>query len=457
MKVAITGASGFIGRNLIQKFANSNHEIIALARSPIEDLPANATWKYCELYSLKSTLDALAGVDAIFYLVHSMLPSSQLFQGDFHDTDLLIADNISHSCQENKIKHIIYLGGLVPEGFISKHLQSRKEVEGVLQATGIPLTVFRAGMVVGPGGSSFEILNSLVQRLPAMILPSWTRCNTQAVALDDVLSIFESCLSDKRYLNQTIDLVNGEKLTYKAMMSDMAKALGVNRLMIPVPLNSTGFSKLWVTIFGNSNYSLVAPLIDSLLCELPQDEPIPLIKNHIKYKSFYAMVKGVIEKEGKRILPRPRRKIIYQKSVRSIQRLPACSNKNSEWIAREYMRWLPIKFRSLIRVKIDSENDLVSFQIGGTNITILLLKYISGNFEDDRQKFHIVGGLLSKRSDTGWLEFRQVENKKYSLSAIHEFVPSLPWFIYVCTQAPMHYLVMNSFGRHLEKMNASGG
>jgi hypothetical protein len=86
---------------------------------------------------------------------------------------------------------------------------------------------------------------------------------------------------------------------------------------------------------------------------------------------------------------------------------------------------------------------------------ILLLQYIHGNFEEDRQKFHIIGGLLTRTSDTGWLEFRQVQNKKYSLTAIHEFVPSLPWYIYVITQAPMHYLVMNAFGRHIAEVNGN--
>ncbi len=450
MKIAITGASGFVGWNLIQALSNSNHQIVALSRSRIEDLPKNAVWKSCELYSSTSTLDAFFDVDVVFYLVHSMMPSSQLFQGDFHDTDLLIADNIARACQKNGVKQIIYLGGLVPSGFISKHLSSRLEVEGVLQATKIPVTVFRAGMVVGPGGSSFEILNSLVQRLPMMILPNWTNCQTQAVALSDVLSVFLECIQNSEYKNKTIDLVNGEKLSYRKMMSDMGKALGVHRWMIPVPLNSTGFSKLWVTIFGNSNYSLVSPLIDSLLCDLPQDPPIDLIAKHIKFKSFFEMATSVLYKEGKRIAPRPKRKINHRKSVRSIQRLPSCPTRNCDWIAKEFMRWLPMKFRSFIVVNVDTETGIVSFKIALTKVTILKLQYIQGMFEDDRQKFHIVGGLLTKTVDTGWLEFRQVENKKYSLTAIHEFVPFLPWWLYIITQAPIHKLVMNAFGRYLK-------
>ncbi len=129
MKIAITGASGFVGQNLIQRLSLTKHKIIALSRLPISNLPKNAEWKQCELFSTTSTMNALKDADVVFYLVHSMMPSSRLFQGDFHDTDLLIADNIARSCIQNKVQQIVYLGGIVPQGFISKHLQSRQEVE----------------------------------------------------------------------------------------------------------------------------------------------------------------------------------------------------------------------------------------------------------------------------------------------------------------------------------------
>jgi uncharacterized protein YbjT (DUF2867 family) len=454
MKIAITGASGFVGQNLINSLSSTKHKIIALSRSPIENLPANAEWRHCELFSTTSTIEALKDADIVFYLVHSMMPSSRLFQGEFRDTDLLIADNLSRSCLQNKIKQIIYLGGIVPEGFISKHLQSRQEVEGVLQATKIPVTVFRTGMIVGQGGSSFEILKSLVKRLPAMILPSWTQSTTQAIYIDDVIAILKESILHKSFLNKTIDIVNGEKLTYKDLMSIMASNLGVKRLMIPVPINSTGFSKFWVTIFGNSHYALVSPLIDSLVCDLPQGEPDKLIEKFVQFKSFASMIQKVLQLEDNIIHKRPKRKINHRKSVRSIQRLPSVPSRNSEWIAREYMNWLPKVFRSLILVEVEPNKDLVAFRIFFLKSPILLLQYIHGNFEEDRQKFHIIGGLLTRTTDTGWLEFRQVQNKKYSLSAIHEFVPSLPWYIYVLTQAPMHYLVMNAFGRHIANVNA---
>jgi uncharacterized protein YbjT (DUF2867 family) len=137
--------------------------VVGLARNPpaakvAEDgTAANGatTWRACDLFSSTSTHAAMEGIDIAIYLVHSMMPSSRLFQGNFHDTDLLLADNFAKACARDGVKHIIYLGGLVPDsGFVSQHLQSRLEVEGVLHASGIPVTVLRAGMVVGGVGRS---------------------------------------------------------------------------------------------------------------------------------------------------------------------------------------------------------------------------------------------------------------------------------------------------------------
>ncbi|MCC5816441.1 MAG: NAD(P)H-binding protein [Leptospira sp.] len=451
MKIAITGASGFVGQKLLEKLSDTKHSLIALSRSPIKNLPNNAEWRPCELFSSQSTMEALKGADVVFYLVHSMLPSSRLFQGEFRDTDLLIADNLSRSCKENKVKQIIYLGGVVPEGRISEHLESRMEVEGVLQATGIPVTVFRSGMIVGGGGSSFEILKSLVVNLPVMILPKWTKSQTQAIHIEDVSSVLVDSINNKPYLNKTFDLVNGEKLTYQGLMELTAKGFKLKRYFIPVAIKSAGFSKLWVTFFGKSHYNLVSPLIDSLLCDLPHKEPNPIFSKLIRFKSYLSMVEDNFNLEGLKVQSRPKRKVIHKKSVRSIQRLTKLEHKNSDWIAKEYMTWLTKKFRSLIRVVIQEETGFVEFRFFLIPKPILILQYIAGDFDEDRQKFHIVGGLLSKTKDTGWLEFRQVQNKKYTLTAIHEFVPSLPWYIYVNTQAIVHKKVMESFGRHLNK------
>jgi hypothetical protein len=149
--------------------------------------------------------------------------------------------------------------------------------------------------------------------------------------------------------------------------------------------------------------------------------------------------------------PRLRRQF---RTVRSIQRLPSLPARNCRWIAMEYMRWLPGAFIRLIDVRVDEGSGRIEFRIRGLPWSLLVLKLVpepaeGGEFGGDRMKFHIVGGVLTRTTDTGWLEFRQVEKRRYTLASIHEFVPRLPWFIYLLTQAPLHAWTMRRFGDHL--------
>ncbi len=454
-RVAVAGASGFVGSSLVAKLVAAGHSVFALSRSRPATLPDGATWRETDLFSAHSTIAALGGADVAIYLVHSMLPSTTLFQGDFHDTDLLLADNFARACRASGVRRIIYLGGLVPEGHISRHLDSRREVEDVLRATGIPVTVLRAGMIVGPGGSSFEILRGLVRRLPLMVLPAWTARRSQAIFIDDVVEVLSAAVHAPEFEGQTLDLVNGESLRYEQLLRQMAEVLGLRRLMLPVPINSTGFSKLWVSLFGRTSYSLVSPLIDSLLCDLPASKPVAAVGSRIRFTTFKIMTEETLRRGAPAsgmptgsVSVRPRKKRNLR-TVRSIQRLPSVPNHDCHWISTEYMNWLPVGLASLVRVDSDARTGRVEFRLRGVPWALLVLQYVQGEFDEDRKKFHIVGGLLSKTRDTGWLEFRQVENRRYTLAAIHEFVPSLPWPIYLLTQAPLHEWVMKRFGEHL--------
>lgn len=456
MKIAVTGASGFVGARLIEALGTGHHEVIALSRNRIRDLPPSAHWKAADLFSAQSTADALSGAEIAVYLVHSMMPSTRLFQGDFHDTDLLLADNFGRGCRENGIQRIIYLGGLIPTGHVSSHLESRREVGDVLRATGIPVTELRAGMIVGPGGSSFEILRSLVERLPMMILPEWTQRNTQAVFIDDMVRVLTAAVLDPAYSGRALDIVNGESLTYETLLRQMASTLGLHRLMLPVPIRSTAFSKRWVTWFGGADYELVSPLIDSLLCDLPAASPDPLFRHLIQFDTFSRMATETLSRPARPTTPKLERIRDQRRkganSVRSIQRLPSLPEKDCSWISMEYMNWLPVLFKTWIRVESDSKTGVVRFVTAPFSVPLLELQYVETRGDEHRKKFHIIGGILSRTSDTGWLEFRQIQHRRYTLAAIHEFVPSLPWFLYRVTQALLHRWVMYRFGVHLQRV-----
>jgi hypothetical protein len=310
-------------------------------------------------------------------------------------------------------------------------------------------------MVVGPGGSSFEILRALVMRLPWMILPKWTRSAGQAVFLDDVLSVLQASLTDPAFRGRTFDLVNGESLSYEDLLRQTAAALGKERLMVPVPIASTGFSKRWIQLFSNASYELVSPLVDSLQCDLPKLQPTPEIARHIRYPTFASMVAETLRrtKVGPTTasIKAPR---AHRTTVRSIQRLPSLPDHDSSFISNEYIRWLPQFFRAIIRVERVTGTPRILFRLAFVSAPLLVLELIDQGEDRTRNKFHIVGGLLTKTTNTGWLEFRQLAHRRYTLAAIHEFVPALPWLIYIFTQAPVHARVMRSFGRHLSRLNA---
>lgn len=448
LTVAIAGASGFVGSQLIPTLT-PEHRVVGLVRNP-RGADGGVEWRACDLFSSTSTHAALVGVDIAVYLVHSMMPSSRLFQGSFCDTDLLLADNFAKACAHAGVKHIVYLGGLAPDnGFVSKHLESRLEVEGVLQSSGIPVTCLRAGMVVGPGGSSFEILRTLVQRLPWMVLPKWTRSRGQAVFIDDVVRVLKASIEDPALRGRTFDLVNGESLTYESLLRQTAQALGKKRLMVSVPIASTGFSKRWVQLFSGASHELISPLIDSLQCDLPQFDPVPEIARLIRHHTFASMLEETLRRTVTRTAPPAPRPGEPRNTVRSIQRLPSMPARDARFISNEYMRWLPRFFRAVVRVKSALDTPLITFSLAFLDRPLLVLELIDQGSDHARNKFHIVGGILSKTTTTGWLEFRQVARRRYTIAAIHGFVPALPWILYIASQAPVHALVMKAFGRHL--------
>ena len=453
LRITIAGASGFVGRRLLTA-APSVWQINALGRGPVRQSKENLNWRQADLFSLQSAVEALADTDVAIYLVHSMLPSTRLFQGNFADADLMIADNFANACVRNGVKQIIYLGGLMPTENASKHLSSRQEVEDVFKASGIPYTILRAGMVAGRGGSSFEILYHLVMNLPGMVLPQWTQVKTQVIYIDDLIRVFIAASMNPEYFNRTLNVVNGERLNYEDLIRTVAHAVGKKPLLFRVPIHSVNFSKLWVSIFGKTNYELAAPLIDSMLCELPQDPPIELISRWIRYRSFSGMLADILklpphQQEGRKT------RLVHPNSVRSIQRLPSLPSLNCDEIARKYEGWLPKAMLGLIRVSSNADNGAVTFRLMGLSRPLLVLKPITGGSNSRRSKFHIVGGLLSKRSDCGWLEFRQIADGKFTLVSINEFVPTLPWYIYRFTQAIVHKWTMTAFADHLAALRES--
>ena len=405
-------------------------------------------WKACDLFSLKSLESALPKkIDMALYLVHSMGPTAQLDQGSFADYDLILADNFARAIKNHNIKQLIYLGGLIPEASkLSLHLQSRLEVEEAFAQYALPTTVFRAALILGEAGSSFQILLKLVKRLPVMICPEWTQSLTTPVDLNTVLTAIAAAALESQHFNKMYDLAGCEPLTYMQMMQETARKIGKRRVFLSVPFFTPTLSRLWVSLITNSPKTLVYPLVESL------EHPMVARSTHLfstewsKRTYFDLLENASLKTKSLRPLFQFR---AQRKTVRSVQRLPLPIEKDAEWIKDQYIRWLPRFLSPLIKVSMCGE--IVKFSLFMKRPVLLELKLNRERSNSDRQLLYIIKGYLVADNNRGRLEFRVVLNRRFVLAAIHDYKPALPWFIYKYSQAVLHLLVMRAFARHLDK------
>jgi uncharacterized protein YbjT (DUF2867 family) len=445
-KILIAGASGFIGHALIERLLNEEDiEIVALSRKGRTSQHSRLSWKACDLFSLKDITDAMQGCDEAYYLVHSMLPSASLSQGKFYDFDLIMADNFVRAAHTHKLNHIIYVGGMIPPFVeLSWHLKSRLEVETTFRHSGIPTTVLRSGLILGPNGSSFVILQRLVERLPIMIAPAWTNTYSQPVALDDVLKVLVRVLNDHSLQGKVYDIGGPEIITYQGLMAKTSQKIRRSSKIFSLNIIPVGLSRYWVSLITGIPKKLVYPLVLSLRYPM-------LVQPQHQWPYPEDLKTSVDEALERSLVPVPAKNyegyVPKKKDVRSVQRLVLPPGKDAEWVSNEYFNWLPRFFSTLI--KVDLKGNLAIFYLVHPHIQILILEKNRERSGPDRQLLYVVGGLLSGKQDRGRLEFREVLEKQYVISALHEFRPALPWWIYVWTQAVVHVIVMRAFGEYL--------
>jgi uncharacterized protein YbjT (DUF2867 family) len=419
-------------------------------------------WRSCDLFSLFECEQALAGADAAFYLVHSMLPSARLTQGTFQDLDLISADNFARAAAKVGVRHIIYLGGMIPDQpDLSRHILSRQEVESTLGAHGVPVTTLRAGIIIGLRSSSYNMFRSLLERLPLIVCPSWSDSLIQPVALPDAIRLLRFSLEHPGAGNQSHDIGGSDIFTYREMLRRSAALLGLRRLFIRVPFSLLGISKTVLALVSGFPRQLVSPLVESLKHSLVARDLEFQRRAGLPGTSFAQAVAASLaeEKQGngframhaalaraKRRIPESGRRI-----VRSVQRIPLPPGKTARWLALRYTAWLPRFFRVLLRADTDAAGNLV-IRSRFFHVTLLELSFAGErSAASHRQLFYISGGILAKRSQSPTrrprLEFREVLDGSAALVAIHDYRPTLPWPLYNLTQARAHLWVMRNFAR----------
>jgi len=266
--VAIAGATGYIGGRLAPRLLESGYAIRCLVRSPgkLQDRQwasdPRVEIQQTDLADADSIAKSLEGCEAAFYLVHSMTSAGS----NYAQTDLQLASAFSQAARTAGVGRIIYLGGLGETGAdLSKHLSSRREVEGALASSGVPVTVLRAAMIIGSGSASFEILRYLVERLPIMITPKWVSTPCQPIAVRNVVEYLVRALSVPQMAGGTFDIGGPEALPYRDIMSVMAEELHLRkRIVIPVPVLTPRLSSYWIHLVTPLSHAIAKPLAEGL-------------------------------------------------------------------------------------------------------------------------------------------------------------------------------------------------
>ena len=263
MKILLTGATGYVGSCLLPELERRGASLRALTRRPGKLVGSiAATTEILEGdASDPAALDrACAGIDIAYWLVHSMESGA-----DFERADRLAAERFAEAARKAGVQRIIYLGGLGAEDeLLSAHLRSRQEVGAILRASGLDVVEFRASIIIGAGSFSFDLVRTLVERLPVMVCPAWAATITQPIAITDVVEYLTAASALPPGESRIFEIGGPDKVSYRAIMQEYARQRGLMRLMIPVPVLTPRLSSLWLTLVAPQFAKVGRELIDGL-------------------------------------------------------------------------------------------------------------------------------------------------------------------------------------------------
>jgi uncharacterized protein YbjT (DUF2867 family) len=269
LKILLTGSTGYIAQRLLPVLLVNGNEVICCVRDKVRfdsEKYSSPSLSVIEVDFLKpDTLQIIpSDIDAAYYLIHSMSTSS----GDFEKMEEISAINFKNCIQQTKARQVIYLSGIVNEEILSKHLTSRRNVERILGSGTYSLTTLRAGIIIGSGSASFEIIRDLVEKLPVMIAPKWLDTRSQPIAVRNVIEFLAGVLLNRTTYNNSYDIGGTDIMTYKQMLLRFAKVRGLKRWIGIVPVMTPKLSSYWLYFITSTSYSLAQNLVDSMKVEV---------------------------------------------------------------------------------------------------------------------------------------------------------------------------------------------
>jgi len=268
MKILLTGATGYIGKRILPVLVNQGHQVVCCVRdmkrfTPIASLKSKIEIIEVDLLNPHSLNNIPSDIYCAFYLVHSMSAAK-----NYAELEIESARNFTNAINNTKTKQVIYLSGIINDKNLSPHLQSRKNVELELGKGKFALTTFRAGIIIGSGSASFEIIRDLVEKLPIMVAPKWLKTKCQPIAITDVIKILSQSVDNESVYDKSFDIGGPEVLSYKEMLLQFAAVRHLKRTIISIPVMTPRLSSYWLYFVTTTTYKLASALVDSMKVEV---------------------------------------------------------------------------------------------------------------------------------------------------------------------------------------------
>ena len=463
MKILLTGTTGYIAKRLALQLLEDNHELVCCVRD-MERIPdeieEHPRCKFIKVDFLKpESVEIPSDIEAAYYLIHSMSNS----KNDFEKLERQCSQNFKELVNKTECNQVIYLSGIVNDDSLSKHLKSRLQVENTLKSNDYALTTFRAGIIVGSGSASFEIIRDIVEKLPVMITPKWLNTKTQPIGVRDVLTYLSNALGNKKLFDKSYDIFGPEILTYKEMLMQFAEVRGLKRYILTLPVLTPKLSSYWLYFVTSTSFQLASALVDSMKVEVigkPSDinshidiEPMSyktavnlafqkIQQNEVVSSWKDAVSSGVFNDQLSKHIELPHYGCF--KDVRFREVTDEEFTLNQIWKIGGRNGWYRFNRLWKIRGHVDKLFGGVGLRRGRTHDTYLEpgdpLDFWRVLFADKNEKRLLLFAEM-KLPGEAWLEFKIVKNKLYQRAV---FRPKGVWGrLYWYSVLPFHAFVFN--------------